>query len=476
MDRDKPPMTFDQMFPVAPPPPGAPEGLQVAMDSNLTMIWGYANQGYYGEGVQWLGFPYLAELSQRAEYRMMTETRAKEMTREGFELISAADDDETAEKRLADLEQACRDFHVIERLRVMFEHDGYFGGGHIYIDTGSGDKPQELMSPLVIDAAKIPKGGLKGFRNVEPMWIYPGTYNANDPLRDDFFRPDLWYVNGKTVHRSRLLTAISAPVPDILKPAYSFRGVSMSQRAKPYVDNWLRTRQSVSDIIHSFSITVILTNLAAQLGGSPWDTIYSRTDEFNAMRDNRGAFVVDKETEDIKNVSTPLSTLDALQGQSQEQLCSVSRTPTVKLLGIQPAGLNASSDGEIRVYYDDISAMQEHIGSPILRTMLDCIMLNMWGEIDPDIAFKWKPLWQLDEAAEAVVRKTDADTASVYIEAGVLSPEDERTRLANDKDGPWAGLDPDDLPEPPDMGSMSGEGGDPAKGLGETRNEERSGV
>jgi hypothetical protein len=48
MDRDKPPMTFDQMFPVAPPPPGAPAGLQIAMDSNLTMIWGYANQGYFG--------------------------------------------------------------------------------------------------------------------------------------------------------------------------------------------------------------------------------------------------------------------------------------------------------------------------------------------------------------------------------------------------------------------------------------------
>jgi hypothetical protein len=78
---------------------------------------------------------------------MMTETFAKEMTREGFDLVSAAADDKTAEKRLADLDQACRDFQVIDRLRVMFEHDGDFGGGHIYIDTGAGDKPQELISP-----------------------------------------------------------------------------------------------------------------------------------------------------------------------------------------------------------------------------------------------------------------------------------------------------------------------------------------
>jgi hypothetical protein len=82
----------------------------------------------------------------------------------------------------------------------------------------------------------------------------------------------------------------------------------------------------------------------------------------------------------------------------------------------------------------------------------------------------------LDEAAEAVVRKTDADTAAVYIEAGVIDPSEERIRLASDKNGPWAGIDPDDLPEPPDRGEMQGEEGDPAKGLGETKSEERSGV
>ena len=469
--------TFEQMFPVAPSPPGVPDGVVMAMDNALQPFWNFAGQGLYGEGVIWLGFPYLAELTQRPEYRMITETRAKEMTRKGFELISAADDDPKAEGRLKELDQACKDFSVIEHLRVAAEHDGFFGGGQIYIDTGAGDKPAELQSPLLVTKEKIPKGGLRGFKNIEAMWSYPGGYNSTDPLHDEYFKPSTWYVNGKTVHHTRLLTMISAPVPDILKPAYSFRGVSMSQRAKPYVDNWLRTRQSVSDITHSFSVMVLISNLASQLGGDPWDTIWSRADEFNALRDNRGLFIIDKENEDFKNVSAPLGTLDALQSQAQEQLCSISQTPAVKLLGIQPAGLNASSEGEIRVFYDTIHSYQENLFSPVLKTMLDCIQLHIWGEIDPDISHKWIPLWQLDEAAEAVVDKTQADTAAVYIEAGVLSPEDERTRLASDKNGPWAGIDPDDLPEPPEM-PEEGEstGGDPAKGIGETRSEERSEV
>jgi hypothetical protein len=46
----------------------------------------------------------------------------------------------------------------------------------------------------------------------------------------------------REVHRSRLLTFIGRELPDILKPAYAFGGLSMSQMLKPYVDNRLRSR------------------------------------------------------------------------------------------------------------------------------------------------------------------------------------------------------------------------------------------
>ena len=623
--------SFRDLFPVAPAPPGVPKGVTIAMDDAMGPFYGYATNGMYGEGVAWLGFPYLAELTQRPEYRMITEVRAKEMTRKGFELTSTKTNDKQATKRLEELKAACDHFKVIHHLRIGAEHEGFYGGGTIFIDLGD-ENPAELATPLAITPEKIAKGSLKRFRNIEAMWVYPGPYNANDPIRDDYFKPQTWYVNSRTIHTTRLLTLISREMPDILKPAYSFRGLSLSQMAKPYVDNWLRTRQSVSDLLHSFSIIVLLSNLQGQLGGDGWDTIYARVDEFNALRDNRGAFVADKDTEDMKNLAVPLGTIDALQAQSQEQMCSVSQTPTVKLLGIQPAGLNAcltgdtliftdrgyvpikdiilndkvltrngfapltfsgitkhatvlmeiktakstirctdnhpiwvssigafvraenvrpgdrlldcqkyatnakrslfrplelqkyivrknaklrrdknelvlsvktikanepvydlsvekgylpeffannilvhnSSEGEIRTFYDTIHALQEHLFGHALQTMLKVLQLHLWGEIDPTIGHKWVPLWQLDEAAEASVRKTDADTAAVYVQEGVLSPEEVREALAADKDSPWAGLDPADLPEPP-QDPKTDISGNPAKGIGETRSEERDG-
>lgn len=469
-------LPFGQMYPIAPAPKGVP---QMAMDSAqnaMQPIYDFAAQFAYLDGTDaWPGFAFLGMLAQRIEYRIISETRAKEMTRKGFELTYSGEDEEGAEIKLAELEKACKDFKVIDHLRIAAEHDGFYGGGHIYLKACDPDDSDEVATPLVIDSAKIQKGKFQGFQNIEPIWCYPATYNSSKPLQPHYFDPQHWYVNDQIVHKSRLLTMISREVPDIFKANYSFRGLSLSQACKPYIDDFLRTRQSVSDLLHSFSLIVLFTNLQAQLQeGAGWEGIDTRMDWMNILRDNRGSFVADMETEKLENLAVPLGTLDALAAQSQERMCMPSQTPMVKLWGESPGGLNANAEGEIRVFYDVIKALQEHLFTAPLKTMLECIQLHLWGKIDPDIGHKYVELWQLDAAAASAKRKTDADTDAVYIQEGVLSPEDVRGMLIADKDSPYAGLDPDDLPEPPDENTDMSVGGGEAKP--EPASAQRSGV
>src|SRR6185437_7623915 len=146
---------------------------------------------------------------------------------------------------------------------------------------------------------------IKALRNVEAVWCYPTGYNSNDPLSENWYKPAGWYCMGKETHRSRLLTFVGREVPDILKPAYSFGGLSMSQMAMRYVDNWLRTTQSVSDIVNAFSVMVLLTDLETLLQGGG-DELFRRADLFTNLRDNKGLMLLNKEAEDLKNVSAPL--------------------------------------------------------------------------------------------------------------------------------------------------------------------------
>lgn len=424
---------------------------KMAMDSGIDELFGNFWADAINEGLSFPGFPYLSQLTLRSEYRRPAEIIAKEMTRKWVKLTAKGDEDKT--EKLAEIEEEFKRFRVQAVFREAIEHDGFFGRAQIFIDLDNkGTSPEELKKPLATDAVggpkKIKKDSLVGFRCVEPIWTYPNGYNSTDPLDPTFYKPQSWFVMGKVVHSSRLLTIVSRQVPDLLKPAYSFGGLSLSQMAKPYVDNWLRTRQSVSDIVSNFSTLVLQTNMASEMTGGPGGSIVQRLMLMNALRSNNGTLAIDKETEDFRNVSVPLGSLDKLQAQAQEHMSACVGIPLIVLFGITPSGLNGSSESELQVFAGSIEAQQEVI-RPHLHKVLDIIQLNKYGEIDPDIGFAFEPLRVLSETELAAVRKTDAETDAIYMESGALSPTEVRTRLAGEEDSPYAGIDIDDLPEPP---------------------------
>jgi uncharacterized protein len=493
------------------PPQSMPKDkkLRMAMDQNLSWAenqWATAN-GYppsflASEGLQFFGYPYLAELAQRPEYRVISETIADDATRKwiDFELtgdekekkkqtddpgtgpsFSAEKDERDSKLKAAgktDKVKAIQDemvrLEARDRFYTIAVQDGLFGRSHLFINFGEDlDNPaveDELKTPIgdgrdEMSKGKIKKGSLESLRTVEPVWVYPTTYNAVNPLKDNWYNPDVWWVLGKQVHRSRLPVFVGHPVPDLLKPAYSFGGLSLSQMAKPYVDIWLQTRQSVADLIHSFSIMVLSTDLQATLQQSAGGAggLIARAEMFTALRDNQGLMMVNKATEDFKNVSASLAGLHELQAQAQEHMASVSRIPLVKLTGISPTGLNASSEGEIRAYYDTIAAYQNRFFRPHLTRVLNFIQLSLFGEIDPEITWNFEPLWEMSQKEKSEKEKDDADRDQTYVDMGAFAPAEIRKIKIDDPTLPYTGLDPDDLPDldSEEEGGLEPEGGRP---------------
>jgi phage-related protein (TIGR01555 family) len=426
-----------------------PAQAKMACDSAMDANYAYAVDSAFAEGLGFMGYAYLSELSQRPEYRRPAEIIAKEMTRKWIRLQATGDNDKS--DKLRDIEAEMKRLGVQAAFQKAAEQDGYFGRSQIYIDTGDTDDAQELKTPLVITKAKIGKVPLKALRVIEPIWTYPNAYNSTSPLKPGHYKPQSWFVMGDEVHASRLLTFVSRPVPDLLKPAYAFGGLSLSQMAKPYIDNWLRTRQSVSDLVHGFSMTGLKTNLTGVLNGGGGEEMDRRAQLFNQSRDNRNMMLIDKDGEELFNVSVPLTGLDKLQAQAQEHMSSVAGIPLIVLLGITPSGLNASSEGELNVWYAWILAQQEALFTPLLSAIINIIQLSLYGEIDPEIGFQYQPLEPLNELEMANARKVEADTDIELIGASVISPQEARVRLASQEDGPYAALDlNEDLPELPD--------------------------
>src|ERR1700722_4364443 len=357
LDDERPrrePYTYPLRMPVL--PPNFKGGGAMAFDD--ASPFGYGGQGGYlntiagatAFGLFFPGYPYLAQLAQRSEFRQPVETTAKELTRKWIEFKSNAG--KTKAARIKELTAAFEEFDVQAKIRKACEHDGFYGLGFIHIRVK--DQETILDKPLIVEAGGLGRGMLLGFQNIEPMWCTPLAWNSIDPTNPMFYKPEHWNVIGKRVHHTRLCKFVSREVPDILKPAYNFGGVSLSQLIQPYVHRWLQTVSSVNRLISNFSIIKVLTNMAAFLSGKAGAaaSLLKRLRYFTQRRDNQGVFVMDKDQENLEQVAVPLSGLSELQAQAQEHQAAPTHLPLVVLTGITPAGVNASSDSELEVFRD----------------------------------------------------------------------------------------------------------------------------
>lgn len=406
-----------------------------------------------GSSIAWNGFPgypYLAMLSTRAEFRMFAQALGTALTREWIVLNSTETASDETKDKIAELNEEIRKLGLRDAIRQSAEQDSYYGRAQIFLDL-VGQSPE---TPLVLSDKTIKKGTKFRIKTVEAMWTTPAAYNAIDPSDQAFYKPTSWFMLGRQVHWTRLQTIITRPVLDMLKPAFNFGGMSMSQLAEPYVDNWLRTRQSVSDLIANFSTTALATDTAQMLTGAEGasqdaDNVFARAELFTLTRSNKGLMLLDKEREELVQVNTPLSGLAELQAQSQEQQCSVSHIPAVVLLGISPTGFGNLAEGEIRAFYDWIAAEQEaHWRKPI-EQIINILQLCMYGMIDPDITMAFQPLYQMTPKELAEIRTADANTDAAYLDRQVLAPEEVREKLARNPESGYQGLDLSKVPEDP---------------------------
>lgn len=426
-------------FPIKPPnlaPGVVPSGQLAPVMALDTNPYQYASSTAAGAGFP--GFQYLANLDTRAEFRAMSSALSTQLTREWIEFTGQQDDGDATAEKIKAIEAEFKRLNVREVIQAAAAHDCKYGRGQIFINIKNADR----STPLILDPRTIPVGSLDGLSTVEAFWTTPSNYDTLDPASPSFYKPSAWFMLGREVHATRLMTVITNELPDILKPAFNFAGASLYQLAEPYVDNWLRTRQSVSDIINTFSITALGTAMESLLQeGDEGGDVITRAELFVANRSNQGLMLFDNERESLTQLNVPLSGLHELQAQSQEHMCSVSHIPAMILTGISPTGLNASSEGEIRAFYDWIAAQQEAHWRWVIEVILKVVQLSLFGEIDETIGFKFVPLYQLTPKEEADVRNVDAQTAVAYIDRGVISPDEERARLARDANSGYHGLD-----------------------------------
>lgn len=418
--------------------PAAKLQTALAMDSTPYDVLNGMSIGNEYSGFR--GYPILATMSQQVEYANMHTVMADEMTRNWIEVKSTKEGDPDIDL----MEDALQKYDVKRLIHEAVRQDSMFGVAHIYIDVGVNQDNAELERPLFLDPRKIAKDSLKGFRVVDPTWIYPAMYNTRWPLDDDFYKPQAWFVMGQTVHESRFIDIISRPVPDILKPSYNFGGLSLTQLMEDYVVDWRDAKKNVIKLLRTLRMRGLRTDMDARLQEP--GQFDKRIQMFTKYQDNFGIWAYDT-SEELTHQQTSLSELSNLLSNYQDQMCIPARITNLKLLGNAPAGLNASGDSELETWHETISGMQERDIRRALENIFKIIQLSEFGEIKENISFEFKPLDELSEKEKAEINEIKVRTVTTASDSQLVNSEEGRDALKSIEGSGFEGLDGDYEPE-----------------------------
>lgn len=390
--------------------PGIPEAL---------LEW-YASQSF-------IGYSACALIAQHWLVDKCCRMPARDAIRQGY-MIDVGDDDLAKQIRKSDVR-----YGVNRNMTELIAFGRVYGIRCVVFDVLSVD-PDYYQKPFNIDG--VLPGCYRGMRQVDPNWMTAELTASNlcDPADPKFFEPEFYRVGAKRYHRSHLHFFVPHPVPDLLKPAYKYGGVSVPQRIYERVYASERTANEAPQLAMTKRLTTFQASPQADLR-----EVLGNMAQFAEIRNNYGVLVTGSE-ETVGQFDTALADFDALVMTQYQLVASAANVPATKLLGTTPKGFNATGEYEEATYREELESIQANDLTPLLERHYRIQCKSQRIDLPDDFSVQWQPLDSPTATEWAALNKTKADTDKVYYDMGAIDGDDVLNRLRNDREGDYFGI------------------------------------
>lgn len=339
--------------------------------------------------------------------------------------------DQKQKETIKDLEEK---YDVKRNIITAFKWARIFGGA-VIVAIIDGDDPSE---PMNIDSVR--EGSLKNFLVFDRYNIYPDNIDR-DIMSDNFGMPKYYTVSrsGQRIHHSRVKRAIGkvGTIAECEKENYWGSSI-YTHMLEPITDSGV-VSQSISNLVYEASVDVYRINgLNELIAEGNDDLVVSRLMIAHKMKSVINGIALDKEDEyDKKQIS--FSQLPEIDDRYVQKVSGASNIPVTRLLGISPAGQNATGESDMLNYYDSVQAIQENEIAPALDWM-DSLILKSSGIKGLDsIGYEFLPLKQLTEIEQADVYLKNAQRDQIYLDNSIVDPIDILSQIADD--GTYSSID-----------------------------------
>lgn len=400
--------------------------------SNITeaqLSW-YAGQSF-------IGFQNCALLAQHWLIDKACAMPGRDAIRNGWE-ITVNGGDGIEPETLEAIKKHDKRMKINRNLAEYIKLGRVFGIRIVMFKVDLGDKTSEFYeNPFNIDA--ITEGSYKGIAQIDPYWITPefGGTNLSDPSSMNFYEPTWWRVNGKRIHHTHLCIYRCSEIPDVLKPAYAYGSVSVTQRIFERVYCAEKVANEAPMLVMTKRTNAL--HVDAEAAMSDQSRFDANLQSWIYYRDNHGVKVLDLD-EKLEQFDTTLTGLDEVIMTQYQIVAAASGIPATKLLGTTPKGFNSTGEYEEASYHEELESIQANDLEPFLDRHYALLIKSEFPETQIEITVKWNPLDAMTAKESAELQKLKAETGKVLAEIGAIDGQDERARVMADPDSGYNGL------------------------------------
>jgi phage-related protein (TIGR01555 family) len=270
------------------------------------------------------------------------------------------------------------------------------------------------------------------FNNVDRFFAYPMTFYT-DPTKNNFGEVELYQVQELKVAGARMLVVHESRVirfdGDYLPPVLRVRNFGWGAPIIFNVFEALRqfgvAFQSGSSVLQDFVTKKMkIANLTDLLSNDIGEEQLINRLQVLAQELAINNIAVYGADEEFEKMGTPVTGLHELMDKFMEVASAAFSIPKSRFYSNMTGKLGGdTSQSDLRIHYDNISSFQETRLNSKVRKIIDIITAPM-GYAPGEIKFEWVPLWQLSELDEAKVRREVAESDKMYLEMGVVEPEE----------------------------------------------------
>lgn len=338
-----------------------------------------------------------------------------------------------------DLDAAAGRWEALEKFADAWIWGRLYGLGALYL--GVSDKHGAQAEPL--DWNRVGRGDLAFIMVLDGQELSVAT-RIEDRRSPQYGEPRTWRVtssaadlHGAEIHTSRLLMFEGARTSNRLRRENNDRTFSVLQRPIETLRDVDQSWRSTMLLLQDMSQAVFKINgLMSHIANGQKQIMLDRMELVEAARSVARAVVIDAENESFEHVGAAnVAAIDPLLVRAFTRLAAAAGMPVTVLMGTSPAGLNATGESDIRLWYATVKGLQGLV-TPQLLSLLRMIARSEGLKVPTSL--KWPSLWDMTEMERATLDKTRVDASAIRITQGMTTAREER-RL-------WIrGADPEDV-------------------------------